>query len=314
MALNAAVNGQQPFRNRLQSLFKRRKRTYIIPSRFGLAFGIMTLVLFFMAVGYANNLIYIFVFFLTSVGFTGMLITNRNVQRVEIITIKGQDLFATEEGSLLLEFHNNDSAPSWDMEARLEKTDVKTKKTPVAAFTSKEVRLDFMSPHRGLQKLPRFILESTFPFGLLRAWKVFKFDAEILIYPSREGTRIFPQDSVGGEDLQKQGLFRDHREFQTADPVSKIDWKASARRQELLVKNYEEPEKPTLHFHWDQTAQLTNYEDRISQLALWVDEAERSGHSYSLLAGKQEVAAGKGLNHWRECLGILALLPEKDLR
>jgi uncharacterized protein (DUF58 family) len=284
-----------------------------MPSRFGLAFGVMALVLFFMAVGYANNLIYIFVFFLISVGFTGILVTNRNIQHLEFENIKGPDMFANEEGELTLEIHNTSARESWDVEARLEKTDVASDKTPVAPLTNEELRIFFTSPHRGLQRLPRIVLESTFPFGLLRAWKVFSPDVEILIFAERKGSQNFPQDSIIGEGTQNQGLFRDHRLFQTADPIGRIDWKASARRQEILVKNFEEPEKPTLHFSWDQTKHLGTHEDRISQLALWIDEAERTGHTYSLSVGHQEIPPTRGLLHWRDCQGTLALLPKGKL-
>lgn len=280
-----------------------------MPSRFGLAFGVMALVLFFMAVGYANNLIYIFVFFLISVGFTGILVTNRNIQDLQFENIKGTDIFANEDSELTLEIKNTSARDAWDVEARLEKTDIASTKTPVAPLAHEEFKIQFMCSHRGLQPLPRIVLESTFPFGLLRAWKVHKPETEILIYPERKGSQNFPQDAIAGEGSQNQGLFRDHRTFQTADPVSRIDWKASARRQELLVKNFEEPEKPTLHFFWEQTSHLANHEDRISQLALWVDAAEKTGHTYSLSVGTQDIPPSRGLLHWRDCQGTLALLP-----
>jgi uncharacterized protein (DUF58 family) len=284
-----------------------------MPSRFGLAFGVMALVLFFMAVGYANNLIYLIVFFLISVGFTGILVTNKNIQHLQFENLKNPDLFATEDGELILAIHNKSQNDCWDVQARLEKTDIASDKILVPSLSSEELKIFFTAPHRGQQPLPRIILESTYPFGLLRAWKVFTSVTEILIFAERKGSPNFPRDSITGEGTQNQGLFRDHRIFQSADPLGRIDWKASARRQEILVKNFEEPEKPTLHFSWDQTKHLGNHEDRISQLALWIDQAEKTGHTYSLSVVLRDVPPSKGLLHWRECQGILAQLPKEDL-
>ncbi len=92
MASSGAVNGQGLYKKALQFLSKRKKtRTYIFPTSFGFAFGAMALVLFFLAVGYANNLIYIFVFFLISVAFTGVFITNRNVDGVELVSLQADE-------------------------------------------------------------------------------------------------------------------------------------------------------------------------------------------------------------------------------
>ncbi|UXR65770.1 DUF58 domain-containing protein [Bdellovibrio bacteriovorus] len=313
MASNEVVSGLSRFRKPLQFLSKKKKRTYIMPSRFGVAFGAMALVLFFLAVGYANNLIYIFVFFLISVAVTGILLTNKNMDIVRVEGIESPELFAKEEGRVRVDLENNSDIPAWEVEAVFAKSKDLTERISLAPKSQESLFLRFTPLSRGYISLPRITLQSVYPFGLLRAWKYAVSEQKILIFPQRRGDVEFPVDSVSGEGMQQSGLFRDHRTFQSADPLSRIDWRASARRQELLVKNYEEPEKPALSFSWEQTAYLEDPESRISQLCLWVDQAAKQGYSYSLTVGSKEHGKNSGAAHRQECLKTLALLQTENL-
>lgn len=229
----------------------------------------MALVLFFLAVGYANNLIYIFVFFLISVALTSVLITNKNVDGVEIENIYGENLFAEERSALVVHLKNHFTAPAWNLVVFFEKTE-------------ERAELSSLNPAS-------------------------------LVYPAKKGDPQFPQKSYGSEDLKNSGLFRDHREYQSSDSTMRIDWRASARRQELLVKNFEEMEKPSLRFSWEQTSHLTDFESRISQLCLWIDEAEKRGHAYSLDLNNIKTPLERGPSHWKTCLESLAILNSGDV-
>lgn len=284
-----------------------------MPSRFGVAFGAMALVLFFLAVGYANNLIYIFVFFLISVAVTGILLTNKNMDIVRVEGIESPELFAKEEGGVRIDLENTSDIPAWEVEAVFAKSRELTPRISLAPKSQESLSLKFTPSVRGYITLPRITLQSAYPFGLLRAWKYAVSEEKILVLPQRKGDVEFPVDAVSGERVQQSGLFRDHRSFQSADPLSRIDWRASARRQELLVKNYEEPEKPALHFSWDQTAYLEDGESRISQLCLWIDLAAKQGYSYSLTLGSKELEKNSGASHRYECLKALALLQTEAL-
>lgn len=271
----------------------------------------MSLTLFFLAVGYANNLIYIFVFFLISVAMTGMIVTNRNVSSIKVDSVTAGRLFCGEEGRLDVDIHNGSPVDSWDVQARLEKNkNSDGGKTYVSSGGHASLKVPFRPARRGLLHPPRIVLQSTFPFGLLRAWKYAVAQQPVVVYPERRGSIVFPQEAAGGERVQQSGLFKDHRPYQSADPLSRIDWRASARRDELLVKNYEEPEKPKLKFTWESTGALVETETRLSQLALWVDEAERQGHQYSLKIPGVETEFASGSAHHDRCLTALALYEE----
>jgi len=310
MASNAAVSGRSLFKGKLQS--RARQRTYILPTGFGLAFGAMALVLFFMAMGYSNNLIFIFFFFLISVAITGMVVTNRNVNAVVFQRLKGQDIFVGDTGIVKVTFLNLSKSAVWELESAFDKQSEMSDDFSLPAGKEGDVAIHFYSEKRGLNSSPRLLLQSRFPFGLLRAWRHFRPQEKILVFPERKGVSLFPEGAMNSDIIKNMGLFRDHRVYQAGDNIRRIDWKASARRQETLVKNFEEPEKPALEFHWDQTEGL-DFEARISQLALWIDEAEKRGFSYGLNVGKFKEAHRSGRAHWARCLEILAVLEPKDL-
>ncbi len=275
----------------------------------------MAFVLFFMALGYANNLIYIFVFFMISVAFTGMLITNRNVDIVTLLPeqLRPQALFVGVAGTVSVPLKNRATVKAFEIQVLFEKSKDITSKQIVEQLSEVEVEALFFPQRRGLIQLPRLVVQSTYPFGLLRAWRVYRVEQKVLVFPEKRGDQKFPSDSLGEQVLQNAGLFRDHRVFQSSDSVNRIDWRASSRHQELLVKNFEEPERPQLRFDWDQTQNLPTFEARLSQLALWVDEAEKRQHSYSLNLGSKHFPIDHGKAQWFRCLEALALCSEKDL-
>src|SRR5690606_40920463 len=86
-------------------------------------------------------------------------------------------------------------------------------------------------------------------------------------------------------------------------------WKASARRNALLVREFEQPLGTDVVLDWDMLAGQGR-ESRIRRLARWIDEAERGMRRYRLrLPGQPATGPGSGQAHRHACLRALALLP-----
>ncbi len=294
-----------------QSPFKRK--TYILPTKFGLAFLVMTLVLFFMAVGYANNLIYIFVFFLISISLTGIVVTNRNVDKAFVVAVFPESNFAMENAIVNVEIENMGSRPLWDLQLSFADSEEEYFIRKIEPHMRVMAEVPWRPKTRGLKQLPVMTLKSTFPFGLLKSWQKYRLNQTVLIFPQKVGSRAFPPEARDDERMQPVGLFKEHRLYQSSDSPTRIDWRATARRQEMLVKNYEEAEKEKLHFDFAQTSQLTNLEEKLSQLTVWIDEAEKSNHSYSLKVHDFVLPSGRGPGHHFNCLEHLAMVEEADL-
>ena len=59
--------------------------------------------------------------------------------------------------------------------------------------------------------------------------------------------------------------------------------------------------------------ELPNFEDKISQLALWIELCEKNRIEYRLLLPLYKTAFGLGDTHYRQCMEHLALLEEKNV-
>lgn len=251
---------------------------------------------------------YVFLFFLISVALTGTVYTNRNIDSLSLNPFEEGAVFAQEKNQIPINLKNLSFKESHNISFYIEKNLDPSQIDYLGPHEGKNSEIDWVPEKRGYASLPRIVLQSTFPFGLLKAWRVFYFDKKVLIYPGRRGDFQFPQASLLPDGIDNVGLFRDHRLYQTSDSLRRIDWRASARRQELMVKNLEERNKKALVFKWEHTSSLREFEIRISQLAVWVDEAEKAGHFYSLDLEGRIVELNRGHTHWKTCMETLALL------
>tara|TARA_Y100001958_G_C21247539_1_gene578991 strand:+ start:4551 stop:5393 length:843 start_codon:yes stop_codon:yes gene_type:complete len=278
-------------------------------------FGLVVLVLLLMAIGYNNNLIYIYTFSLASASFVTMYFTNRNVEVLNFQSLSSETLFAGEEGEVKVRLQNSSSWRVQDAHLNFEKSksfskfEVDPQESPFQTVT-----LYWGPQERGYVEPPKVVLSSDFPIQIFRSWKVFRSKDPLLVFPRRVGEWEYPMGLQDREVMNQMGLFRDHREYQSTDSPQKMDWKASAKTQQLLVKNFEGEEEQSLNFEWRHTKDLLDFEKRISQLSLWVDRAEKEGRRYSLTTPHFKSGEGQGAHHMKKCLGHLALLSLEDVQ
>lgn len=270
-------------------------------------------------------------------GLTTAVVTNKNIENLKPLRLETCDLFANEENKISIHFKS--SSEPWSSYEVMASAPGIVQKNISEVKSRDTVELLWTPSHRGLTALPQLQFESTFPFRMLRAWKFFSSAQQVVIFPQRKGVSHIPEQGGGegrGEDQKKsfteadqghgsnsgggaspesgnEGLFRDFREHQRTDSPSRIDWRRSLRLQKSVVKNYEKGGGRKLLIDWDQTAFLPDFEDRISQLALWLWLSEEKREMYSLKIKTVQTEFFCGQEHLRLCLRKLALLRESDL-
>jgi uncharacterized protein (DUF58 family) len=87
-----------------------------------------------------------------------------------------------------------------------------------------------------------------------------------------------------------------------------IDWKAVARGQPLMTKQFAAEAEGSVHLDFF-AIRFPDVEDRLSQLALWVIEAERARRPYDLSLPGVEIPPAIGQSHFHQCLRALGLFP-----
>jgi uncharacterized protein (DUF58 family) len=158
----------------------------------------------------------------------------------------------------------------------------------------------------------RLRLCSQYPFGLFEVWSWINPEFAALVYPRleadppplpRHGTLAQREiERSGGDELAAL------RAYQTGDPPRNIAWKASARRDELLVKEFETPRGHEVVLDYASLRGLT-HEDRLARLAAWVCLAESRRTAYALRLPQARIEAAVGPEHRHACLRALALAP-----
>lgn len=101
-----------------------------------------------------------------------------------------------------------------------------------------------------------------------------------------------------------------HRDYQVGDPLRTVDWKLSARKGSLVVREFERSIPQDLVFSLDQVGDL-EFEHGLTRLTAWILRAAKVGRRYGLELGGQVIPPGAGHAHKMRCLTALARLPER---
>ena len=111
------------------------------------------------------------------------------------------------------------------------------------------VRLALRCDYRGSYTVPGFRIETSFPFGILRARRIVNEPQALLVYPkftalSRltlpTGRRYQPGGVALASNLGESFEFLGNREYREGDNIRDIDWRATARIQRPIVREYRE--------------------------------------------------------------------------
>jgi len=289
-----------------------RHRIYVLPTRFGLFFAVLLLTMGLGALNYNNNPALLLCLLLAGAGIASLLQAQLQLSGLEVLSIGAEPVPAG--APLRLRVHAR-AAPG------RERRGLRVACAGRAATLSLddgagEADLALPTTIRGWLQPGRLQISTTRPLGLARAWAYVWPDAPLLVYPAPEPSGP-PLPEGQGEHAQSRvapsGDDVHHlREWHRGDSLRAVAWKASARRDALLVREFEQAVGSDIVLDW-QALRTLGYEHRIRRLARWVDEAERGSRRYRLcLPGQAVLGPSHGAAHRHACLRALALLPQEE--
>lgn len=284
-----------------------RRRIYIVPTGFGLGFSILLLVMLVGALNYANNAALLLTCLLGAASSASMLVAFRNLDGLRLTHVRAGHAVAGRPLELLLSFdsHRARNAVRVDL---LDRSVAFAVDDRVAA----SVKLLLPTSQRGWQPLPRLRVWTTWPLGLFRAWSWLHPEQSVLVWPRAEVGG--PQPHAAADDARHMRVHRGDelaalRDYRAGDPQRHIAWKVSARHENLLVKEFEQPQsQPQWQLDWRDLGGLDN-EARIARLARWLNEAQAQRRHYSLWLPDNQIPGGTGPLHYARCMNALAQLP-----
>jgi len=283
-----------------------RGRIYILPTRLGIAFGVMLFAMLLGSLNYGNNLGLALTFLLASLALVTMHACHRNLDGLTVSGAGTDPPFAGQAATFRLGLRNPSVADRLDVE-------VATDSDPGANTTVRaeaDARLDLHVPtrRRGHVRLARCEIATRYPFGLFRAWAVLHPDTECLVYP-RPAEHAPPPPRAGGGDGGDAGRGEDDfaglKHYHPGDPPRRIAWKAHARGGELLVKEFAGAAASTPVFDLD-TAPGADLETRLEIMTRWVLDAHRDGKPFGLRLPGLDIDPDLGDAQRRRCLAALA--------
>jgi uncharacterized protein (DUF58 family) len=286
-----------------------RRRLYILPTRAGIAFGVLWFLMLLAGLNYGNSLALFLTFLLAGFALVAMHECHRNLLGVTLVAVRAPPMFARSAGALSLTFGNTTQAARPAVQAALDDAPLVSVDLPPRGRARLELPL--AAARRGILRIERLRLTSTHPFGLFRTWTWVHLDVEVLVYPQPAGSLprpiasgshpgAHPRGSLGADEWLGLKPFRD------GDSPRQVAWKAYARGAPLLVKEYVTTGSDLCLLDFAQVP-LPDTEARLAQLAHWVVDAEAGGERYSLKLPGTELAPNRGPEHRHRCLAALAL-------
>src|SRR5205823_5684639 len=162
-------------------------------------------------------------------------------------------------------------------------------------------------------KIGTLCLTSAYPLGFIRVLKRFAFSQTYVVYPTPAGdpqlppTRARLVNSRPQADASEGDDFAGVRAYVPGESQRHIDWKAVARGQPMMTKQFSgETESGPLYLDY-ASAGSGQLEERLSQLTLWIIEAERLRRPYGLRLPNMDILPSLGEMHFHRCLRALAL-------
>lgn len=331
----------------------------------------------FAAWNTGNNLLFLVLSFLTSSLIAGFIAGNFCLKKLDVKMRFPETVFAGEKTPILVSLHNRkrlfptlsvlSEVRGKDRERSFVYEDVRKILSPkwakriaspplikhtldyfvrVPQRGSVENKVEHIFRHRGRFIIRDFELSTKFPFGFFRHRRRLPAQrAEIIIFPklieiNEEMTEI-PLDA-GKLVINKHGLGQDLlalRDYQPLDDIRRIDWKATARVRNLIVREFAAEDDKRITVFFDTRLPKEKSEKKITlrekiaaeqkgDKSLFSSERFEKGISRtaSLLANFTAEQAeirliideeageyGIGREHLNECLKRLALI-EPDYR
>jgi uncharacterized protein (DUF58 family) len=327
-----------------------QRNIYIVPTRVGFAFAATLLILLVASINYQLNLGFLLTFLLAGSGLVSMEITHRVLRGLTLQLRPPEPAFAGESAVLEIVLTGSGGGARYGIGLRVRSDGAPRRAAPSefppratkgplrgpwggrgtprpggghdgeAAWSWADVpsgarvsaRVSFVPRVRGLHALPTLMAETRFPFGLFRAWTLWRPASRVLVYPAPEQPAAPLPAALAVPALSSDrhrsssGEFEGVRAWQRGDALRRVVWKKFARSGELVSRDTHAATRQQLWFDYAH-ARLPTPEQRLSRLAAWVLAAERAGAEWGLRLPGVDIAPGHGEPHRRAGLEALAL-------
>ncbi len=286
----------------------RQRRIFVLPTRAGLGFAATLFAMLLASINYSLSLGFALTFLLAGVGIASIFHAFRNLLRLEINAGATHRAHVGESVGFEILLKDTTGREHPSLVVRCGNT---AHRLNIAAHTRGCVTIAHRATERGWHDIGRVVIETTYPLGLVRAWSVLTPAQRVLVYPALEANAPPPPTADGEQDSAGQHHgdddFSGLRAHQPIDSPRRIAWKAVARSDTLISKDFVGSRGAGLSLDWRRLPGGLGVDGRLSRLARWVVDAAHAGHAYSLSLPGTQLGPARSAQHRDACLEALAL-------
>ena len=303
-----------------------QRNIYILPTRAGVLFAVTLLVMLLAAINYQLNLGFALTFLLAGAGLVSMHMTHGNLRGLTLHLRPVAPVHAGEPAVLEMVV-TNPGGERHGLAVRMEDRGTERVAYGSAGGTANAgaatwcdapaqgqavLHVSIVPARRGWHAVPPLVVETVFPFGLFRAWTVWRPAARVLAWPSPETPPVSlpaAASSSGDEHTARReaGSELDGvRPWRRGDTMRQVVWKKVARSGEMVSRETAGASTRELWLHWADT-RGADTEARLSRLTAWILAAGHQGIDCGLSMPGCELPPAQGDAHRRAALELLAL-------
>jgi len=287
-----------------------QRRVYILPTSAGVMFAITLVMLLIGSINYNLSLGYVLTFLLAGVGVVSILHTWRNLARVALRPAKTRPVFAGDSARFHIVVENPGALQRLSLAIQL--AGQSAVYFDVAPRGAQDVEAGMPAARRGVLRPGRFRIFTVYPVGLFYAWANVELDLHCLVYarPEPGHVPLPPAQTAsgqGGASGTGEEDFAGLRTYHPGDSPRRIAWKAFARSDVFLTKQFSGSAASELWLNLADIPEALGLEARLSRLTRWVIEAETAGQRFGLRLFGIEFEPEFGASHRDRCLQAIAL-------
>lgn len=284
------------------------RRIYILPTRYGMIFAALLMLMLLGAVNYGNNPGHLLTFLLAALASNAIYQTWRNLRGLRLTCLGAKPVFAGQAALFRMDC-DPDGRERPAMQFGFADAEPMLHDLP-ADRSAVRITVPLAALPRGRYSAGRLTISTRYPVGLFRAWCYVDCDREILVYP-RPGEAWQPSGGEGEsieEGIEGSGNddFAGLRGYVPGDQASRIDWKSFARDRGLNTRIFTGQSDAPLWLDW-RDAPGGDDETKLGSLTRAVIDADDQGRIYGLRLPGAAVEPASGDMHRHDCLRRLAL-------
>lgn len=268
-----------------------------------------------------NNLIYLLFSLMLSISFISLSVSYINLRRISCSIDLREPLYAQTPFHLDVTYSNGKKIPSFSVSLFFSDVVAERLYSPIVKRGIDKKSFDnVVIRKRGRYHLDDIRLSTGFPFIFMYASRTVPFNKDTLVYPEiidvsshLDEIRSRPSLREAGK-IGHDGDFLFSREYVYGEESRRIDWKATAKTQKTMVREYASQDDRQATVILDNAGGFNHdvFEKAVSLSASLCSELIQRGYYVRLITCGKIIPFGNSREHLFKILDILATTGKAD--